>query len=143
MLEGAWHCTSNAFPSHVLVVHGEGKTSPAAPRSLCNISWCCVSAFIRRASDFNTCGPGAMGGMPSFGGPSFEGSVVIYNTPVGPSPGCDPFLASYAFVACGMTDGPGRLSLARILLHTFARTCMDMQLCSQANLRFPCSRFHF
>lgn len=51
--------------------------------------------------------PGAMGGMPSFGSPSFEGSVVIYNTPVGPSPGCDPILASYAFVACGITNGPG------------------------------------
>ena len=87
--------------------------------------------------------PGAMGGMPSFASPVFDGSVFIYNTPAGPSPGCDPFLASYAFVACGMTDGPGRLSLARILLHTFARTCMDMQLCSQANLRYPCSRFHF
>ena len=54
--------------------------------------------------------PGAMGGMPTFASPVFDGSVFIYNTPGGQPPGCDPFLASYAFVACGMTDGPGRLS---------------------------------
>ena len=58
--------------------------------------------------------PGAMGGMPSFASPVFDGSVFVYNAPSGQPPGCDPFLASYAFVACGMTDGPGRSSLPSI-----------------------------
>ena len=79
--------------------------------------------------------PGAMGGMPTFASPVYDGSVVIYNSPAGPSPGCDPFLASYAFVACGMTDGPGRFCLLRILAHTIAGTCNSMH---RHLLRLPC-----
>lgn len=40
---------------------------------------------------------------------------------------CDPLQGSYAFVACGMTDGPGVNSITVVLLLPF-KTCMSLVL---------------
>jgi len=112
------------YPVMLVIVsccsYGEGTMQEVlAPFVLDNLNCSGVETSILEC-------PGAMGGMPTFGDPSFDGSVIIYNSNGGAPPGCDPFLASYAFVACGMTDGPGRLCLVRTLVHTIAWTCISL-----------------